>query len=193
MDRHLNGYRITARLFHWIVALLVLLMIPAGIVMIQEGIGRSLQNSLFIFHKNFGVLVLLLVLARLLYRWRRPPPPLPDAVPGWQRRIAGLNHAALYALLVLMPVAGYVRVRAGGFPIEALDALGVPAMVPRSDALAEVAKTTHYFGGLALIAVVALHIGAAIYHGALRRDGVFSRMWPPFSGGGVAARGRDDS
>lgn len=186
MKRQQDGYSTAARLLHWLVAVLVLLMIPAGLVMVQEGLPRPVQNALFIFHKNVGLVVLAFVLARLLYRWRNPPPPLPDHVPGWQRAAAGANHLALYALLLIMPVAGYVRVRAGGFPIEALDALGAPALVPRSDALAEVAKSVHYFGALALVAVVALHLGAALYHGLVRRDGVFTRMWPPIGRRGDA-------
>jgi cytochrome b561 len=90
-----------------------------------------------------------------------------------------VSHAVLYGLLILMPVAGYVRVKAGGFPIEMLDALGVPSLVPRSDAIAAAAKSIHYAGGLALAAFVLLHVSAALYHGILRKDGVFSRMWPP--------------
>jgi cytochrome b561 len=174
------GYRTPARLFHWIIAILVLLMIPAGFVMVQQGLPRGLQNALFIFHKNVGVVILLLVIARLAYRRFNPPPPLPQSMPHLQHRIAGASHAALYALLLVMPLAGYIRVRAGGFPIEWLDALGVPTLVPRSDALAEVAKTVHYFGAFAIAALVALHVGAALFHGIVRRDGVFSRMWPPF-------------
>lgn len=173
-------YRAPARALHWIMALLVLLMIPAGLLMVQDWIGRPLQNTLFIFHKNVGVLILLLVTVRLIYRWLRPPAPLPNSLPAWQTRIAGATHAALYVLMFAMPVAGYVRVRAGGFPIETLDALGVPSLVPRSDALAETAKAAHYYGGLAIGAIVAMHIGAALYHGVLKRDGIFSRMWPPF-------------
>lgn len=164
-------------------ALIVLMMIPAGLIMVQDGIDRSLQNALFLFHKNVGVLVLLLLLVRVLYRWFRPPPPLPDGFPDWQHRIAGATHGALYLLLFAMPVAGYVRVRAGGFPIETLDAMGIPALVPRSDALADTATAMHYYGGLAIIAIIAMHIGAACYHGILRRDGIFSRMWPPFGRG----------
>jgi cytochrome b561 len=179
MTDHGPGYRTPARLLHWTVALLVLLMIPAGVTMIQEGIGRSLQNTLFIFHKNMGVVVLVLVLLRLIYRRLNPPPPLPDAVPPAQARIAAATHAALYALLVIVPLAGYIRVRAGGFPIEALDAMGLPTLVPRSDALAEIAKNVHWAGGLALAGIVALHVGAALFHGIIRRDGIFSRMWPP--------------
>lgn len=179
MANRRHGYRTPARLFHWTTAVLVLLMIPAGLVMVREGLDRSVQDTLFVFHKNTGVAVLILVLARLIYRLRFPPPPLPAETPGWQRRVAGLTHGLLYGLLIAMPVAGYVRVRAGGFPIEALDALGVPTLVPKSEALAEIAKTLHWIGGIALMALVALHVGAALFHGIARRDGVFSRMWPP--------------
>lgn len=173
------SYRSPARLLHWTMALLVLGMIPAGFVMVQPGLDRSLGNALFIFHKNVGVLLLILVAIRLAYRAANPAPPLPDSVPPLQRRAAAWSHGALYALLVIMPVAGYVRVKAGGFPIESLDAMGVPSLVPRSDAVAEIAKNIHYFGAIALTALVALHILAAAYHGVFRRDGVFSRMWPP--------------
>lgn len=183
MSSHDTQYRGPARLIHWVMAVLVLAMIPVGVIMTQQGLDRSLQNSLFIFHKNIGVLLLILIVIRLGYRLTHKPAPLPPDIPEWQHRIAGLSHAALYALLFVMPVAGYVRVKAGGFPIETLDALGVPALVPRSDALAEVAKTIHYFGGLAIAALIAMHVGAALYHGVVRRDGVFSRMWPPFGGG----------
>lgn len=176
-------YSPPARAIHWIMAILILLTIPAGLVMVQPGLDRGVQNALFLYHKNVGVLLLLLVVARLAWRVYSPPPELPAGMPGWQARIAGLTHAALYGLLIVLPIAGYIRVRAGGFPVESLDALGVPAMVPRSDALAETAKRVHYIAGLSIAAVVAMHVGAALFHGIVKRDGVFSRMWPPFGGG----------
>jgi cytochrome b561 len=107
---------------------------------------------------------------------------LPASVPGWQRRIAAASHVALYVLIFAMPILGYVRVRAGGFPVEGLDAMGLPTLVPRSDALAEFAKTLHYYGAIAITILIAAHVGAALQHGLLRRDGVFTRMWPPFGG-----------
>ena len=176
-------YRLPARLLHWVMALLVLATIPAGLIMVQPGLDRSVQNALFLFHKNIGVVMLALIVLRLIYRNQNPPPPLPDRVPRIQQLVAGASHAAIYLLLLLVPVAGYVRVKAGGFPVESLDALGIPSLVPRSEALAEFAKTTHYLGGLALAALVVLHVGAALFHGIVKRDGVFSRMWPPTGGG----------
>lgn len=182
MTKPASSYRAPARWLHWIMALLALATIPAGFLMIQQGIPRSLQDSLFIFHKNVGVLLLVLIVVRILYRWRNPPPPEPAHLPAWQVKVAGLNHGLLYVLLLIMPLAGYIRVRAGGFPIEALDAMGIPALVPRSDALAEVAKTVHFYGALAIALLIAMHVGAALQHAIIKRDGVFSRMWPGVGG-----------
>ncbi len=159
-------------------ALLVIATIPAGQIMIQEGLARSTQNALFVFHKNVGVIILLLVLARIAYRAAYPPPPLPVSIPGWQRAVAHATHALLYLLLLVMAVSGYVRVVAGGFPLELLDALGAPRLAPRSDPLAETAKAVHYYARFALVALILAHIGAALHHGLFKRDGVFSRMWP---------------
>ncbi|HSF64714.1 MAG TPA: cytochrome b/b6 domain-containing protein [Paracoccaceae bacterium] len=172
------AYRPLARALHWATAVLVLATIPAGIVMLQQGLDRPLQNLLFMFHKNIGVVILLLVLIRLAYRAANPPPPLPRSVPDWQRRIAGLTHVLLYAALIVMAVSGYVRVVSGGFPLEWWDALGVPRLAPRSDAVAGVAKTIHWAAHYVVIALVVLHVGAALFHGVVKRDGVFARMWP---------------
>ncbi|MBD3766024.1 MAG: cytochrome b [Rhodobacterales bacterium] len=178
-----SRYTAPARLLHWIMAALILPMIPAGLIMVQPGLDRGLQNALFLYHKNAGVLLLVLVVARLVWRQMSPPPAPPAHLAGWQVRIAEATHLGLYVLLIVLPVAGYVRVRAGGFPIESLDALGIPALVPRSDTLADVAKTVHYLSGLAIAVLVAMHVGAALMHGIVKRDGVFSRMWPPLGGG----------
>ncbi|NNU79448.1 cytochrome b [Halovulum dunhuangense] len=174
-------YTRTARVLHWAVAVLVIATLPVGGYMLTEGLARPTQDALFIFHKNVGVLILLLMLARLGWRLTHPAPPLPESVPPLQARIAGLTHWALYAAVLFMAFSGYVRVRAGGFPIEALDALGIPPLVPRSDSLAETAKAAHATARLVVIGLVAIHVGAALHHAILRKDGVFSRIWPPFA------------
>ncbi len=179
MDDKPEGYTTPARLLHWIVAAFVLLMIPAGFVMIQQGLPRPLQNTLFLFHKNSGVIVFLLVLIRLAYRLLVPPPALPDHLPEWQRKIADISHRLLYVALFVMPISGYIRVRAGGFPIEGLDALGIGTFVPRSEMLANIAKSIHYLTAFAIVVLLLMHIGAALQHALIRRDGVFERMWPP--------------
>jgi len=178
-DTASRGYPTLLRWLHWLTAIVVLATIPVGVFMTTEGLSRPLQNTLFIFHKNVGVVILLLVAARLLVRVRARPGPLPESVPSWQRTASALSHTALYLLLIVMAVSGYVRVVAGGFPIEALNAIGFPPLVPRSDTLADTAQWIHSTARFILVAFILLHIGAALQHGLIKRDGVFSRMWPP--------------
>ncbi|QYK43664.1 MAG: cytochrome b/b6 domain-containing protein [Paracoccaceae bacterium] len=172
------AYHPASRALHWLTVLLVLSTIPVGALMVQEGWPRAVQDPMYIWHKNVGVVILLVVLARLVLRWRHPPPPLPASVPPVQARVAEAVHGLLYLLLVVMAVSGYVRVVAGGFPLESLDALGVPRIVPRSDALAGTAKAIHWWVRIPLVLLILAHVGAAAFHGIVRRDGVFSRMWP---------------
>jgi cytochrome b561 len=174
------GYGTVSRLFHWVTVLLVLVMIPAGLVMIQE-IPRPLQDKLFILHKGLGPLVLVVVLLRLAWRAGHPAPPLPADIPAVQRRAARLVHAGLYLFLIVQAVSGYVRVTTGGFPIEALRAIGIPPLLPKAEGVAKVAETVHAVSATVLIVLIAMHLSAAAYHGLVRRDGVVSRMWPPIA------------
>jgi cytochrome b561 len=171
-------YHALTRALHWLVGLMVLVTIPVGVIMLTDGLARPTQNLLFILHKNGGVLILLLVLVRILWRLRLPAPALPPSIPDWQARVAKAVQWALYTLLLVMAISGYIRVRAGGFPIEGLDALGVPTFVPRSDALAETAKSVHALARFPLAALIVLHIAAGLKH-LVARDGVFGHIWPP--------------
>lgn len=171
-------YATGTRFLHWLVAVMVLSTLPIGVIMLQEGLPRNVQNTLFILHKNGGVLILLLVLLRLVWRVRYPAPPRPDALPVMQARIAQGAHLALYAALLVMAISGYVRVRAGGFPIEMLDPLNLPALVPRSDSLAESAKSVHATARYVLAALILAHVAAGLNH-LRKKDGVFARIWPP--------------
>lgn len=166
------------RILHWLTVIAVLTTIPAGLVMVQEGLPRPLQDGLFLYHKNIGPLILLLVLARLAARAARPSPPLPVSVPPVQAKIANTVHWLLYLCLLIMVCSGFVRVQAGGFPMEVWDPL-VGGLVPRDKAVEGVAKTIHHWVRVPLIVLILAHIGAAALHGLVKRDGVFSRMWPP--------------
>jgi cytochrome b561 len=175
----LHRYPALTRSLHWLVALMVLGTIPIGVIMLQEGLARPTQNLLFILHKNGGVIILVLVLLRLFWRLRHPGPALPADIPRWQARLAHGVQWGMYAMLLVMALSGYIRVRAGGFPIEMLDAIGVPPLVPRSQSLAETAQMVHAYGRFVLVALILAHVGAGLRH-ALRGDGIFARIWPPF-------------
>lgn len=176
MNSARSAYHPASRLLHWIVAVLVFSTFPAGIVMTGEAVSRPMQDMLFIYHKNVGVLIFILMLARLVLRAVHRAPPLPPSMPAWQRLAAKASHALLYLLIFVMTISGYVRVVSGGFPIEGLDALGIPPLLPESEPVAEAAKSIHARAQLALLAVITLHSAAAIYHAAILKDGIASRM-----------------
>ncbi|WP_240722613.1 cytochrome b [Poseidonocella sp. HB161398] len=169
--------RIT-RALHWLTVILVLSTIPAGLVMVQEGLPRPLQDSLFLWHKNIGPVILILVILRIAARQVYPPPPEPASLPRILVVASATVHWLLYLCLVVMAVSGIVRVQAGGYPIELWDGL-IGGMIGKDEALAKTAMAVHAQVRIVLIVLILGHAGAATVHGLVLRDGIFRRMWPP--------------
>jgi cytochrome b561 len=174
-------YGTVARLFHWTVASLLVLQIPAGIAMTSEPLA-ALSNPLYVFHKGSGAVLLVLVLARVAWRITHRAPAFPDFMPPLEQRIANATHVAIYVLLVVMVVSGYVRTIGDGFPIELLDALGVPPLIPQMPELAAAMLVVHQFTVIALVGLVAVHISAVLRHRLIEGNPVLERMWPPLGG-----------
>jgi cytochrome b561 len=173
-----EGYGTVARLFHWVVALMVIVQIPAGIAMTSEPLA-AWADPLFALHKGTGAILLVLVAARILWRITHRPPALPDFVPVLERRIANAMHIGLYALLAVMVVSGYVRTVGDRYPIELLDMLGVPPLLPEMPGVAGAMLVVHRFAAIVLVGFVAVHVSAALRHRLIERNLILSRMWPP--------------
>ena len=174
-DRAEAGYTAIARLFHWSTALLVLVMIPIGIVMANVNVGPA-QDTLYHLHRSIGVVLLPLVLARLLYRMSHPPPPLPARVPAGQRRIAHATHCALYGLLLLQAMVGWIATSAYRAPILVFWLFELPPIWPVDRPLSESLFAVHRVMGFALLILIVLHIGAALFHHVVLKDNVLRRM-----------------
>jgi cytochrome b561 len=180
-----SSHGTVTRLFHWVVVLLVLIQIPAGIAMIVPAtvLEQRTIDVLYIIHKGLGAVLLVVILLRVLWRLTHRPLPMPGHWPPLERRIASVTHGFIYVLLVVVPVSGYVRVIADGFPIELLDWLGVPPLLPNMPAVASVASLVHRFAVFVLVGLVAVHIAEVLRHQLVERDGEMARMWPPVGGG----------
>lgn len=162
---------------HWLVAALVLATIPLGLYMTELPLSpRKLQ--LYAYHKWIGVSVFLLAVLRLLWRLGHRPPPPPPGLPAWQRRAAQAAHGALYVLIFAVPLSGWVYSSAVGVPTVYLGLWQLPDLVSRNRDLADALKPVHVFLAYAMAALVAIHIGAALKHHFLDRDGVLARMLP---------------
>lgn len=183
-------YHPVSRALHWLVAALVFGQIALGFWMLS--IPKSppgLRADWFNVHKSIGLTVAVLIIARLAWRRRHPPAPLPEAMPAWQRRAAGANHALLYALLILQPTWGYLGSTFTRYPVKYFG-LTLPHWGWDSPALKDLFSALHLGTAWLLGAAIALHVAAALKHKLVDRDGVFERMWPAT---GSAQPGHPDS
>jgi len=185
-------YGTGARLFHWLFVLLFLAQVPAGIAMVVPammgdfavlpGVEQSTIDAIYIFHKGLGAVLIVVVFARVVWRLTHPAPPLPDTIPELERRIAGGTHTFMYVLMVVAVITGYVHVVGLGFPMELLDALGIPPLIPRMDRIAVVSSFVHRFTVFVLVGVVGVHVAEVLRHHWVLKDGILGRMWPPLAG-----------
>lgn len=170
-------YHPAAKALHWIAALTVLGLLGVGLWMTSLPLGFTKLHA-YNWHKWIGLVVLVLTVGRLFWRWRHPPPPLPDTIVRWQVMLAPVAHWTLLLLLIVMPLSGWTMNSAAGASVLWFGAVPLPDLVPRDPGLFETLKTTHHVLARLLIAVLILHVAAVVHHDVLRRDGVFRRMWP---------------
>jgi cytochrome b561 len=169
------AYSLTARVLHWITAVLVLTVIPLGIVIANEW-GRSLQDQLYDLHRSIGATILLVIVVRLGYRVMHPPLPLPDDIPPIQRSVAHATHWALYALLIVQPLVGWIATSASPSPIVVFGLFELPPIWREDRAFSDRLFVVHAWIAVAIASLAAAHISAALYHHFARRDAVLMRM-----------------
>lgn len=172
-------YARTARQLHWITAAIVLLLvIPMGLWLAHfRPSDEALKLRLYNLHESFGVVVFVLVLIRLAYRWVRPPPPWPADTPNSVRWMARTSHSLLYLLLILMPITGFLATNAWGFPLALFDLVPLPSPIGKDEAIAKVLSTLHWSGAALMGALVAIHAAAAFHHRFVKRDRLAHRMF----------------
>lgn len=176
--RPVEVYGPTARALHWSVAAGVFVLIPLGIVMaarMESQIVGPLTDAMYSTHKALGFTVLLLMIVRLVWRLRHGAP---RDLPGhsWVQRMgAHTVHWLLYALLIIVPLGGWIGVSYYG----ARDVFGVvslPQITPVDLDTASLVLAAHKIGGWAILGLVALHTAAALFHHFVLKDGLLDRM-----------------
>jgi cytochrome b561 len=172
-------YSVAARRFHWWTTLLVATQIPLGLYMAYRGnkldIWDGVTNTLYSSHKTLGMIIFLIVLARLIYRLAHGAPPDEPTIERWQSIASHLNHWGLYLMLLIVPVLGYIGISL--YP--ALDIFGVfslPGIVAPDQGAASRVFYWHWLGAVAVALLVGVHVAAALFHYVIRRDGVMRRM-----------------
>jgi cytochrome b561 len=170
------AYTLTARILHWVTALVIALMIPLGMIIANDWVGGLLQNALYGLHESLGALLIPVVLARLGHRLTNPPLPLLQNIPALQQFAAHLTHVGLYGLLVAQPLVGWVAMSSSGASVSVFGLFALPPIAPEDRTFSEQLFAVHGLIGFSIAGLIAAHVGAALYHHLVCRDRVLMRM-----------------
>ena len=165
-----------AQWLHWTIVLLIVVMAYLGLTMVELP-NTPKKVEVYALHKSFGLTVLALVVLRLAWRLLAGTP-LPEPMPAWQALAARLSHVLLYAVLVAMPLTGWLYTSASGFPLRWFGQFALPKLSGRDRDVAGFAVEAHETLFLVLAALVTVHALAALKHHYLDRDRTLRRMLP---------------
>lgn len=188
-------YTAVAIVLHWAIAAAIIgnLLLGwwmQGAIEIQQSQARAI--AAFQLHKSIGLTILVLSVFRLVWRWLHQPPPLPVGMPAWERFAAKATHWILYALMIGIPLSGWLYVSTqwrGQAPLNIptlwFGLFEIPHLFGLNDAtrqlretLAGVTLDAHVFLGWGAVALLVLHVAAALKHHLVDRDEVLGHMIP---------------
>ena len=172
-------YSKVAMLMHWLLALMIIGLISFGLLMTNENVPN--RFALYQWHKSFGITVLFLSLFRLFWRLSHKPPALPEGMKPWEIKASKLTHIGFYVFMIGMPLLGWAMASASRFPrtdiFYIIPWVDLP-FIPRDKDLEFTLKVLHELGGKIMIALIVLHIGAALKHQFVNQDNLLARMLP---------------
>jgi len=166
-----------AQFLHWLIV--VLIIVQFTLALLAGNLPSGMRKlTLLARHKSFGITILGLAIIRLSWRGLNPKPPLPPTLKPYERGLARLTHALLYLLLFAMPLTGWLMSSARGFPVSWFGFFQLPDLVPKNQALYHALVATHGTLAVILVAVVTLHVAAALKHHFVLKDDTLRRMLP---------------
>lgn len=171
------GYNAVAKGLHWLI--LVLLVVQFGIAWSMPDVGRDTRPiGLIAWHLSIGALILLVMLVRLGWRLASSVPPAPADLPKPLRLVSRATHFLLYAILIVLPLLGWINASSRGWPVKLFGIIPLPALVPSGSAWGLDMGDVHMTVAAVLLGVAALHVIGAMYHQFILRDALLLRMLP---------------
>lgn len=165
-------YNATARLFHAVIAVLVIGNIAAGLF--NDSLPKAW--NVITLHQSMGLSILLLSIGFIAWRLTWKAPPYRPALKPFERRLAKTVHGIFYALILIMPLTGWIFSSAGKYGAAFF---GIPVSLPitKANPIAGLSAEAHEILGYAFAGLVVLHVAAALRHHFILKDGVLRRMW----------------
>lgn len=163
--------------FHWGVGLLIIAVIAISFYM-ESLPPSSYKYQVYNLHKSLGLLVLLLAVPRLIWRLSHGRPPKLPHYKTWEVWLSGTVTWAMYALMIAMPLSGWLMNSAAGFPLKAFGTVPVPLLMDNNKELAELFEEAHELMGDALKILILLHVAGVLKHLTIDKDNTLYRMLP---------------
>lgn len=161
---------------HWLLATLILVLLATGWFMVDLPRNTDARAFWFNFHKSLGVLTAFVIVALLVLRTRRPVPPLPASMPGWERKAAHVNHGLFYLSMVLITVAGYLASSFSKYGPKLFGIIPLPQLGWDDAAIRGPLVQSHAVLAAVFAVLIVIHVVAALKHLVVDKDGVFQRM-----------------
>ena len=168
-------YGIVTKFLHWLMALIIIGMLALGLYMSALPISEE-KLQLYGIHKEFGILILMLVIFRITWRIGNIVPLLPNTIPAWQKFAAHAVHWALYGFMFALPITGWLMTSAAGLPPSFFGLFTLPALLSPNPVWLNLFVTIHTWLAYGLIATFGAHVGAALKHHFINKDDVLRRM-----------------
>jgi cytochrome b561 len=174
IDVRPHGYDVIHRALHWILVVLVTGQFIAGFIMPDVDSIHTVEGA-WLWHLAFGPTIAFFAILQLAWRIARPVP-LPGDLPPWQRRIARATHDTLILLLIVIPILGWAAASSNGMDPKLFGLITLPPIAPRKSVLGDTAGAIHIVLVYVLLALIVLHVAAALHHYFVRRDRVMQRI-----------------
>jgi cytochrome b561 len=174
----IETYGPVARAVHWSVAVLAVIVVGIGWAMAGAPRGGDSRDLLLLLHRSVGLLILIVMVFRIVWRLVHPPPPFPAGFPKLEAAAAYADHALLYVFFLVMPLSGLLNAFFAGHSVSFFGLFAIPPLIPEHPLLAKVAIAIHLAGQFAVYALVAIHVAAALTHRFVRRNRILDRMLP---------------
>jgi cytochrome b561 len=172
-----NGtYGVTAKLFHWLIFLLLAAQYAVGSIMPHIG-RKTLDEGWVAWHLSIGAAILLVIVLRFVWRLLNPVS-LPTTLVTWELYLSRFTHWTLYALVLAMTLLGWAAANARGWNVKLFGLITLPALAPNGSAWGHEAGDIHNIVVYVLLGFIVLHVAGALYHYLVRRDQIMQRMLP---------------
>lgn len=168
------SYGSVSKIFHWIIAVLIMSMLAAGFTMFNLK-ASPLKWQLYSIHKATGVVILMLVALRLIWRLSNIRVESSSDLSIVVRHLANISHNLLYVMIFLMPVSGILMSLTGGRNIDIFGLYTIKSLTDNIE-LSSYLVLIHQYSAIILSCLIVIHICAALYHHYIRRDNVLIQM-----------------